>query len=139
MPPRPSRGALFDLGFPSGAKSTPDRRLPSWEEPSPNVPPSCDVDAPEPYVFGGEIGRGGMDIMEAFDCKLGRSVAVKIMLSEARTSRQHERRFLNEAAILARLTHPNIVPVYNIGRDSEGQIYYTMKLVKGRTLQAILN
>ena len=41
--------------------------------------------------------------------------------------------------MLAKLAHPNIVPVYDLGHDTEGQLYYTMKLVKGRTLQNILD
>ena len=50
------------------------------------------------------------------------------------------RRFLREAHVLARLSHPNIVPIYDLVRDGDGlPQFYTMKLVKGRTLQAILN
>ncbi|MDZ4287346.1 MAG: protein kinase, partial [Prosthecobacter sp.] len=78
-------------------------------------------------------------ILEAADCKLGRTVAVKIMLSELNASEDQRQRFVNEAAVLATLEHPNIVPIHDLGRDSEGQLYYTMKLVHGRTLQAILN
>lgn len=97
-------------------------------------------DAPVPFVFGDEIARGGMgSILKADDCKLGRVIAVKIMLSELNADEDHKQRFINEAGVLARLAHPNIVPVYDIGRDSEGQLYYTMKLVKGRTLQAVIN
>ncbi|MDF1659074.1 MAG: protein kinase, partial [Verrucomicrobiales bacterium] len=44
-----------------------------------------------------------------------------------------------EAAVLGKLEHPNIVPIHDLGRDAAGDLYYTMKLVKGRTLQDILN
>ena len=93
-----------------------------------------------PYVFRNEIARGGMGsiLLEADDCKLGRTVAVKIILSELSADHAQRQRFVQEAAVLAKLAHPNIVPVYDIGRDEEGQLYYSMKLVKGRTLQAIL-
>ena len=103
-------------------------------------PASANPDAAVPYVFGREIARGGMGcILETEDCKLGRKVAVKIMLWEAGVSEEQKQRFINEAAVLGMLEHPNIVPIHDLGRDSEGQLYYSMKLVKGRTLQAILN
>ena len=97
-------------------------------------------DAHMPYEFRQEIARGGMgSILEAVDRKLGRTVAVKVMLSEMGADAEQRQRFINEAAVLAWLAHPNIVPVYDIGRDEGGQLFYTMKLVHGRTLQAILN
>ena len=103
-------------------------------------PGTANPDAPVPLVFGAQIARGGMGaILEAQDCKLPRVVAAKIILSEIDADEEQKQRFVNEAAVLAKLSHPNIVPVYDIGRDAEGQLYYTMKLVKGRTLQAILN
>ena len=109
-------------------------------DPLPVALSAANPDASVPYEFRGEIARGGMgSILEAADCKLGRTVAVKIMLSEMRADADQKQRFINEAAVLAQLAHPNIVPVYDIGRDAEGQPFYTMKLVHGRTLQAILN
>jgi len=115
----------------------PARRAPSTVSTSPS---GANPDAPMPFVFGDEIARGGMgSILKADDCKLGRTIAVKIILSELNADEDQKQRFINEAGVLARLAHPNIVPIYDIGRDSEGQLYYTMKLVKGRTLQAILD
>ena len=61
------------------------------------------------------------------------------MLSEAGFSEEQKQRFIQEAAVLGRLEHPNIVPIHDLGLDSDGQLYYTMKLVKGVTLQDILN
>ena len=78
-------------------------------------------------------------ILEADDCKLGRKIAAKVMLLEQDASEDMRQRFIQEAAVLAKLAHPNIVPVYDLGHDTEGQLYYTMKLVKGRTLQNILD
>ena len=96
-------------------------------------------DSPVPFVFGKRIAKGGMGaILEGEDCKLGRTIAVKVML-DANASDDQARRFVQEAAVLGKLAHPNIVPVYDLGRDSEGALYYTMKLVKGRTLQDIIN
>jgi serine/threonine protein kinase len=96
-------------------------------------------DSSVPFVFGKQIAKGGMGaILEGEDCKLGRTIAVKVMLDPHASSEQ-ARRFVQEAAVLGRLEHPNIVPIHDLGRDSEGALYYTMKLVKGRTLQDILN
>ncbi len=96
-------------------------------------------DSPVPFVFGKRIAKGGMGaILEGEDCKLGRTIAVKVML-DANASDDQARRFVQEAAVLGRLEHPNIVPIHDLGRDSEGALYYTMKLVKGRTLQDILD
>jgi serine/threonine protein kinase/WD40 repeat protein len=96
--------------------------------------------APMPFIFGRRIAQGGMGaIMEADDCVLGRKIAAKVMLLEQGASEDTRQRFIQEAVVLARLAHPNIVPIYNLGHDAEGQLYYTMKLVKGRTLQAIID
>ena len=87
------------------------------------VASSANPDAPVDYVFGPEIARGGMgSILQAEDCKIGRTVAVKIMLSEMDADEDQKQRFINEAAVLGKLAHPNIVPVYDIGRDAEGQL-----------------
>ncbi len=96
-------------------------------------------DAAVPFVFGRRIAKGGMGaILEGDDRKLGRKIAVKVML-DPNASAEHAQRFVQEAAVLGRLAHPNIVPIHDLGRDGEGALYYTMKLVKGRTLQHILD
>jgi serine/threonine protein kinase/WD40 repeat protein len=92
------------------------------------------------YKVGGEIARGGMgSILEAEDRKLGRKVAMKVMRLEAAASDEARTRFVREATVLARLEHPNIVPIHDLGWDAENRLFYTMKLVQGRTLQAVLN
>ena len=91
------------------------------------------------YTPGREIARGGMGaILSATDQSLDREVAMKVMLQDAEASSSARQRFVREALVLARLEHPNIVPIHEMGRNAEGQLFYTMKLVKGRTLQAIL-
>lgn len=103
-------------------------------------PRGADPDSPVPFVFGSRIAQGGMGaILEADDCKLGRKIAIKVMLEEAGLSEEQQARFIQEAAVLGRLEHPSIVPVHDLGRDSAGQLYYSMKLVQGRTLQDILD
>ena len=92
------------------------------------------------YQIGREIGRGGMgSVLEADDCKLGRRVALKVMRLTSDATEDQRQRFIREASVLARLEHPNIVPIHDLGRDEEGALFYTMKLVHGRTLQAILD
>lgn len=98
----------------------------------------------EHYSVGREIAKGGMGaILEANDDTLKRRVAMKIILSSEWASETEledsRRRFVREALVLARLEHPNIVPIHEMGHNRDGQIFYTMKMVNGRTLQAILS
>ncbi len=91
------------------------------------------------YQVGREIAKGGMGaILEAKDQSLDREVAMKVMLLQVGSSQTSRQRFVREALVLARLEHPNIVPIHEMGRNADGQLFYTMKLVKGRTLQAII-
>ena len=83
---------------------------------------------------------GGMaSILEAGDTKLKRTVAIKVMNLAAESHGSARQRFLREAEVLAMLAHPNIVPIYDIVWENGVPLFYSMKLVKGRTLQAILN
>jgi serine/threonine protein kinase len=89
------------------------------------------------YKLVREIARGGMGrIYFGEDPKLRRQVAVKVSsMSEC----GEDPRFTKEAEVLAHLAHPNIVPIHAIGLDAGGRPFYSMKLVKGRTLQAVLD
>jgi tRNA A-37 threonylcarbamoyl transferase component Bud32/tetratricopeptide (TPR) repeat protein len=89
------------------------------------------------YALVKEIARGGMgQIYFGEDPQLERQVAVKVSsISEG----CEDPRFTKEAKVLALLAHPNIVPIYTVGVDALGRPFYSMKLVKGRTLQAVLN
>lgn len=78
-------------------------------------------------------------VLEARDGKLDRTVAIKVMLLEANADARMRQRFLREAQVLAKLAHPNIVPIYDIVWEDGQPLFYSMKLVKGRTLQAILS
>ncbi len=102
-------------------------------------PSAANADAVGHYTKGKEIARGGMGaILEANDQLLGRNVAMKVVLQD-RMSEDARLRFVREATVLARLEHPNIIPIHEMGKDAEGNLFYTMKMVEGRTLQAILN
>ncbi|MEP6862342.1 MAG: protein kinase [Deltaproteobacteria bacterium] len=84
------------------------------------------------------LGRGGMgEVIGARDERIGREVAIKRMLSTATSPRATER-FLREARIQARLEHPAIVPVHELGRDAEDQPYFAMKRLTGGTLEDLL-
>lgn len=112
----------------------------SVEVPTVNTQPVERVahrDIPE-YELLHVIGRGGMgEVVLARDRRIGRDVALKRMRAEHPTPELVER-FLREAKIQARLDHPSIAPVHELGFDSEGLPYFTMKRVAGTTLAALL-
>lgn len=86
------------------------------------------------YSLDAEIGRGGMGIVyRAKDVTLDRVVAIKLLPPErARQTELHER-FLREARTAARLSHPNIVPIFSV-EESRGMVYFVMAYVDGETL-----
>jgi eukaryotic-like serine/threonine-protein kinase len=86
-----------------------------------------------------EIGRGGMGrVYEAYDPELRRPVAVKCFLDPRVVTAQQLGRFVAEAQITAQLEHPNIVPVYDMGVTLEGQLYFVMRRVNGRSLSEVI-
>jgi serine/threonine protein kinase len=89
------------------------------------------------YEVTEEIGRGGMGtVYAALDHALGREVAIKI--GNALPSTELQARLTREARVIARLEHPGIVPVHDVGMLADGRPFYVMKRVHGRTLQAYL-
>jgi len=87
----------------------------------------------------GEVARGGMGvIIKGRDSDLGRDLAVKVLLDEHREKPDLIRRFVEEAQISGQLQHPGVVPVYELGTLADHRPYFAMKLVKGRTLAALL-
>lgn len=99
------------------------------------------------YTLKGEKGRGGIGrVLIAFDEHIGRDIAVKELLGEKDSGSGDKTpqssptspinaRFLREARVTGQLEHPSIVPVYEIGMRADSTLYYTMRLVKGRTLK----
>ncbi|MEM1294786.1 MAG: protein kinase, partial [Verrucomicrobiota bacterium] len=101
--------------------------------------PSSPSPAAPPFVLGAEVARGGIGvIVQAQDCKLDRDIAVKFM-QDTSADEVAQHRFIQEARVLGRLEHPSIVPVHDLGCDESGLFFYTMKLVRGRTLQDIVD
>ncbi len=90
------------------------------------------------YQLVKEIGLGGMGVVyEALDRSLERRVAVKKMRDEIRADPQERRRFVNEARLVARLRHPNIVDIYAIVEEGD-EVYLVFEFVSGRTLSDTL-
>jgi serine/threonine protein kinase len=137
------------------------------QQPMPTTAKMHGLTDPRRYKVKSEFARGGMGrILLATDRALGREVAVKELLGTAvhdsidaslpgtgatgasldpnaipRTTPADAvtlERFLREARITSRLEHPNIVPVYEIAQRPNGSWYYTMKVVRGKTLAARL-
>ncbi len=91
------------------------------------------------YQIAGEIGHGGMGaVFKGRDPDLGRDLATKVLLEKWHADPDIGRRFIEEAQIGGQLQHPGIVPVYELGSFENGRPYFTMKLLKGRTLAALL-
>ena len=83
------------------------------------------------------IGRGGMGaVYEAVDEKLERHVALKVLLHEG-DSALNRKRFLREARLAAKLTHPNIATVFEVG-EFESNLYIVMEMLEGQSLRRLL-
>ena len=96
------------------------------------APPTFDSPEAERYRIGHILGVGGMGrVTQAFDVRLGREVAIKELIVSGPAE---EARLMREATITARLDHPGIVVVHDVGRTADGRIFYTMRVVRGRTL-----
>jgi TolB-like protein len=91
-----------------------------------------------PYEIRGSLGRGGMgEVYRAADPRLGREVAIKILSAETASDPDSIRRFEKEARAVASLSHPHIVPLFDVG-EAEGLRYVVTELVEGETLRSLL-
>ena len=90
------------------------------------------------YRIGPRIARGGMaSVYEATDLRLDRTVAVKVMHPGLGDDDEFAARFVREARAAARLSHPNVVAVYDQG-DDDGTVFLAMELVPGHTLRDVI-
>ena len=86
------------------------------------------------YTIEGEIGRGGMGVVyRARDERLQRRVAIKVLPPELAFSAEIRQRFTREAQTAARLSHPHIVPIHDVG-EGQGIVYFVMGLIEGESL-----
>lgn len=101
-------------------------------------------DAPPNARFGRlipsqRLGDGGMGVVyRAFDPALGRNVAVKVIRSDVMGPVVRDR-FLAESQVTAQLEHPNIVPIYDVGKTPDGTPFLVMKEIRGRSLRDVLD
>jgi serine/threonine protein kinase len=91
------------------------------------------------YVEGEMLGEGGMGAVRTlYDTVIGREIAMKVIKSEHRNRSEMAARFLREARVQGQLEHPAIVPVHEVGTTPEGDVYFTMKRLRGTTLSAAI-
>lgn len=115
--------------YPSIYISTTDPDLPTWFS-----------NKYEKYGNFQEAGEGGGGVLHScYDNNLCRQVIVKRLPKSQNDDPRHRRRLLREARVTAQLQHPNTVPVYEIGKDDEGCLYFSMKKIQGENLFRILS
>ncbi len=135
VPPPPPR----PLAAPRSAAFAPARP----EPPAPVNVSSLLPDAVESsgrYTQGDLLGEGGMGkIHLTSDHRIGRDVAMKVLRSRYRTQPDTVARFLREARVQGQLEHPSIVPVYDLALQPDGDVFFTMKRVHGKTLEQIID
>ncbi len=91
------------------------------------------------YRIEGILGQGGMGIVyRGFDPELRRAVAIKMIVDVAGLEAEDIERFVREARACARLRHPGIVPIHEVGIDEQRRPYLVMGLVDGESLDALL-
>ncbi len=92
------------------------------------------------YMHFKTVARGGKAIIQScLDRHLGRVVCYKKLKPEFQNDKVEQMRFLREARVGAMLQHPSTIPMYELGRDNRGHMYFTMKLVHGYTLREVLD
>lgn len=84
-------------------------------------------------------GGGNGQLFACYDSNLGRRVCIKRLPPESANNKRERRRLLREARVTAQMSHPNTVPVYELGKDDTGAIYFAMKKIEGRDLFRILS
>jgi serine/threonine-protein kinase len=128
-------------------QSTPEESAPTVVAPPPSPAsvvldpsPFDAADLPERYARRKRLGEGGMgEVLLLRDGWIGRDVAMKFVRGGHGSRSDARSRFLREARIQGQLEHPSVVPVYDLGRNAKGELYFTMKRVKGMTLAEIID
>jgi len=91
------------------------------------------------YRLDEQIGRGGMAVVyRAWDSRLERRVALKILAPELARDDEFRQRFIRESRAAAAVDHPNIIPIYEAG-EATGVLFIAMRFVDGRDVQTIIN
>src|SRR6478752_10017840 len=90
------------------------------------------------YRIESLAGRGGMGVVyRAYDLRLKRAVAIKLIAPELSELAEFRERFLTETELAASLEHPNVIPIHDAG-EVDGQLYIAMRYVEGGELKTLL-
>src|SRR5512132_2164739 len=90
------------------------------------------------YQILGKLGKGGMgEVYRALDPRLDRTVAIKVLPPHVAASPEARQRFEREAVSIAKLSHPNILSIFEFGQDA-GRAFVVTELLSGETLRARL-
>jgi len=96
-------------------------------------------DQAQRYRRGELLGEGGMgEVWLCEDARIGRRVAMKVVHPRLTSNLEYTARFVREAVVQGQLEHPSVVPVYDIGIGDDGGMFFTMKRVRGVTLDRII-
>jgi serine/threonine-protein kinase len=99
----------------------------------------CDESFAERYEPLSKLGEGGMGEVRLFrDRRIGREIALKVARPELAERPEVRARLLREARVQGQLEHPAVVPVYDLGVDPQGELFFTMQPLRGRTLEQLL-
>ncbi len=91
------------------------------------------------YEVLSRLGEGGMGVvLAARQASIDRTVALKMLKPKGAKDREARRKFLAEAVVTGDLEHPNIVPIYDLGSDESGALFYSMKRVKGTPWDSVI-
>jgi serine/threonine-protein kinase len=118
--------------------------LESGQVPTAGKAPEAGASAGLPEQIGGwqveqQLGCGGMGVVyQVRDCKLNRSLALKVLRGEHRDKPGLRQRFLEEAQIMGQLQHPGVAPIHELGELGDGRPFFVMRQIKGRTLAQLL-
>ena len=96
-----------------------------------DIPITSAADAPD-YELLNVIGEGGMGVVYAArQSSIARTVAIKMLKGNEEHTLDQREKFISEAVVTGELDHPNIVPIYDLGANDSGALFYSMKRVRG--------
>jgi len=151
--PSPSRAAAEGAGRGAGSATFATLSDLDWADSFDSEEETTSVDPEAPSlpeeVGAGEggaryerlelLGKGGMgEVWRVHDRELNRTVAMKVLRPKLLLTSRGLARFREEAQVASQLQHPGIIPIHDLGRLPDGRVWFTMKEVRGRTLEQLL-